>query len=137
VSDRGSDPPDGKTPTGMAQRFGLSARYSLGRFSTAAGGMAMTGDIWVEAGLGEQLIRWNAGGELHRMDISLGVGTSFGARGLHHHGAYYMAVRATIAHSPPSYDSDVPTCAGPCDTATPPLGLDKSILFVTGIVFGS
>jgi hypothetical protein len=138
LTDDGSDLPMSSTqPSGMAQRLGLDVRYSLGRFIATTGGEALTGDIWVEAGLGEQFIRWNAGGTLHRADLAFGFGMQIGGRGPQHHGAYFFGVRATVAHSPPAYNSDISTCAGPCDTPTPPLGLDKSILFTTGIMFGS
>ncbi len=138
LTDDGSEPaPSTTQPSGLAQRLGLDVRYSLARFIEATGGAAFAGDIWVEAGFGEQFIRWNEGGTLHRADLSFGFGMQLGGRGPQHHGAYFFGVRATVAHSPPAYNSDISTCAGPCDTPTPPLGLDKSILFTTGIMFGS
>jgi hypothetical protein len=124
-------------PTGLVQRLGLDARYSFGHFIAASAGAGLIGDLWVEAGLGEQMIRWNEGGALHRTDVSFGFGMQMGGRGPAHHGGYYLGVRATIAGSPPAANSNATTCAGPCDTATPPLELDKSILFTTGFVFGS
>jgi hypothetical protein len=124
-------------PSGLVQRFGLDVRYSIGRFITAFGGAGLAGDFWVEAGLGEQLVRWNEGGLLHRADVSFGIGAQLGGRGTEHHGGYFLGVRVMVSQTPAGYVGTEPTCAGPCDTATPPLGLDKSVLLTTGIVFGS
>jgi hypothetical protein len=137
LGDVTTTPATSGTPSGLAQRLGLDVRYSLGRFAEAASGIALVGDLWVEGGLGEQFIRWNEGGALHRTDLSLGIGMQLGGRGSQHHGAYFLGVRATIASSPPSATSGLATCVGPCDTPTPPLGLDKSVMFTTGVVFGS
>ena len=124
-------------PSGLVQRLGLDVRYCLGRFIAATSGQALTGDIWVEGGLGAQFVRWNEGGALSRGDLSFGFGMQLGGRGPQHHGAYFFDLRATVAHSPASDTSSISTCAGPCDTPTPPIGLDKSILFTTGVIFGS
>jgi hypothetical protein len=132
----GSSPLSEK-PSGLVQRFGLNAHYSIGRFITAFGGAGLVGDFWIEAGLGEQLVRWNEGGRLHRADVSFGIGAQLGGRGTEHHGGYFLGLRVTASQTPAGYVRTEPTCAGPCDTATPPLGLDKSVLLTTGIVFGS
>jgi hypothetical protein len=124
--------------SGIVQRVGANARYSLGRL---AGGhrVRMYGDFWFEAGLGEQFVRWNEGGALHRPDVALGVGAQMSLRwGDHHqhHVGFYYAFKATIAPSPYASSSQTATCAGPCDTPTRPLDVDGQFLFNLGVVFG-
>ncbi len=127
-------------PSGYAQRFGLEARYSVISATGACNqdaACAYRTDLWLEAGIGEQVISWSGGGRLSRPDVGFGLGWSIGGRGKEHHGAYFLEVRATLARSPSSPGSTTPTCAGPCDTATPPVNIDHSILFTTGATFGS
>jgi len=125
------------TPTGFVQRFGAAARYSVAKATTAQHGLGLRFDTWVEAGIGEQLLRWSGGGYLHRPDVELAVGLQFDLRGLHHHGGWFMGMRVTLA-SPPRMEgpTPAPTCAGPCDGPTGPIGIDRSILFVTAVDFG-
>jgi hypothetical protein len=127
------------TPSGFAHRFGVAARYSVARGLWADHGIAARVELWVEGGLGEQLIRWNAGGYVDRHDVSIAVGSTIGGRGEHHHGGWYLGVRATLAPPPPDAPALTapPTCAGPCDGPSRPIGIDRSILFVTGASFGS
>ncbi len=125
------------TPTGMAQRFGAMFRYDIFRGSLASGGMGLFGDLYLEAGLGEQLIRWSGGGYVHRPDVSLGFGSEFGGRGRDHHGGMSMGFRATLAAPPKGSESDAITCAGPCDGPTGPIGIDRSLLFTMDFTFGS
>lgn len=128
-----------KTPTGFVQRVGATARYSIARGITAQNGMGVRGDFWVEAGLGEQFIRWTDGGYLDRHDIEFGFGAQMDVRGERHHGGWYMGMRVTLAPPPPNAPALTapPSCAGPCDGPTRPLGIDRSILFVMAVDFGS
>jgi len=132
----GSDSDYG-TPTGFVQRFGLASRYSVATGMTAQHGLGFRFDTWVEAGVGEQLLRWSGGGYLHRPDVELALGMQFDLRGTRHHGGWFMGMRVTLA-SPPRMSGPTapPTCAGPCDGPTGPLGIDRSILFVTAVDFG-
>jgi hypothetical protein len=123
---------------GFVQRFGVDARYSVGK--VASDEIPLRGDFWVEGGFGEQLVRWDRGGELHRPDLSLGFGGQFSGRfghGHDHHAGIYYALKATFAHAPTAYANLPPTCAGPCDNATRPISIDRSFLFNLGIVFGN
>ena len=125
------------TPTGHAHRLGVNARYSVARFLEASSGIGVRGDLFVEGGVGEELIEWAGGGYLHRADISLGTGAGIRFRGTHHHGGYGLSVRATIAEPPAGYmPVTMPTCAGPCDAATVPHALDYSILGAFTVSFG-
>ncbi|HEY1558921.1 MAG TPA: hypothetical protein VGF94_29055 [Kofleriaceae bacterium] len=125
------------TPTGSAHRLGANARYSVARFLVAQNGIGVRGDVFVEGGLGEELIEWSGGGYLHRADVSLGAGLGVRFRGTHHHGGYQIGVRATFADPPAGYaKSGPPTCAGPCDGPTRPSSLDHSVLGTFTVVFG-
>ena len=139
VAAMASTTPAASVPTGYVHRFGLALRYSLFEVFTPCHTDWPCGfrtDLWLEGGVGEQLIQWDAGGQLHRPDVSLGLGWSIGGRDDSRHEAYFIAVRATLSR-PPAGVSNTPTCAGPCDTPTPPVNVDRSILFTTGFVFGS
>jgi hypothetical protein len=116
------------TPSGLVQRIGAAARYSLVRGFVAHKGSGLRGDIWVEAGAGEQVVHWDGGGGLDRADVDLAVGVQVGVRGKHHHGGELFGVRATFASPPAS----APTCAGPCG----PIVADHSVLFVFAADFG-
>ena len=124
--------------SGIVQRVGLDARYSVAKIVGEE--VPLRGDFWLEGGFGEQVIRWELGGELHRPDVSFGFGGQFSARfGEHHdhHVGVYYAFKALLAHGPASYVNSPPTCAGPCDTATRPIGIDRSLMFNFGLVFGN
>jgi hypothetical protein len=49
-----------------------------------------------------------------------------------------MGMRVTLAPPPPGSPSLTapPTCAGPCDGPSRPIGIDRSILFVIAGDFG-
>jgi hypothetical protein len=123
---------------GYMQRFGLDARYSVGRFG--GGDVPVRGDIWLTAGLGGEIIQWYEGGRLHRPDAELGLGAQasfrYGSTGHPKFIGFYYAVRAFIAKAPPSKNDGIPTCAGPCDEPTPPVPWDTGIFFDFGINFG-
>ena len=122
---------------GYMQRFGLDARYSVARFG--GGDAGIRGDLWIEGGLGAEVIQWYEGGRLHRGDLDLGFGaqTTFKIGSDRHprYIGFHYAVKATIAKAPPRKD-DFPTCAGPCDEPTPPVPWDTGIFFDFGVVFG-
>ncbi len=132
--------PQSAMPTleGIVQRVGVDARYSLGKL--ASDDVPLRGDFWIEGGFGVQLVQWQLGGEMHRPDLSFGFGGQFSGRFGHahdHHAGIYYALKATFARAPESYANQPATCAGPCDTATRPIGIDRSFLFNLGIVFGN
>ncbi len=135
----GTTTPATDLPSGFVHRFGADARYSVARF---IGGDSLTvrGDFWLEGGLGVQMIRWDRGGELRRGDVAFGFGGQvsfrFGDQHAKHVGIYY-SLFATFARAPDSYTNQPPTCAGPCDMATRPVGIDRSFLFNLGLIFGN
>ncbi|HEY4243857.1 MAG TPA: hypothetical protein VGM88_28785 [Kofleriaceae bacterium] len=117
---------------GIEHRGSLNARYSFGRLGDLKDGF---GDLYVEAGLGEEQFRWDGGGTLTRHDYSFGLGASAIGFGRHHHGGYSMGFRVVLA--PRNDVAGAPaTCAGPCDTATPPTGWDRAFLFDMTAYFG-
>ena len=122
---------------GFVQRVGLFARYSPARFLEAQGGVGVRGDIYVDGGIGEQLVLWSGGGYLHRTDISIDAGFSIRFRGTHHHGGYSLAARITLA-SPPDGTPQPTTamCAGPCDGPSKPLAIDRSVMGMFTAIFG-
>jgi hypothetical protein len=123
---------------GMVQRIGANARYSVGKIT--GDDAPLRGDFWLEAGLGEEFIRWDLGGAMHRPDVAFGFGGQFSGRfgrEHDHHADMFYALRVTLARAPSSYTDRAPTCAGPCDTPTTPIGIDRSFLFNLGIVFGN
>ena len=109
---------------GHEQRFGASARYSIVRGLFTRHGRGVRGDVFVEAGIGEELVALNAGDHFHRADLSIEAGGSFRVRGTELFGGYDIAVRATFAEPPPGY--------------TPVTrGLDHDVLIIiTGVLGG-
>ncbi|MEZ4399629.1 MAG: hypothetical protein R3B06_06405 [Kofleriaceae bacterium] len=121
---------------GVLHRLGANARYSLASFGGR--NVPLRGDIWIEGGVGNQLVQWHGGGELSRRDLAFGVGGQMTARiGGDRHPNYlgfYYAFRGLVARDPfPS--KDMPTCAGPCDTPTGPSSWDTGAFFNVGLVF--
>ena len=116
---------------GLVHRFGAFVRYSVSRLGCRDAGF----DVYVEAGAGIQHLRWDAGGAWTRPDLSLGFGFGGWFAGDHEHAGVTVGLRVTLAprndveHAPA-------TCAGPCDHATPPTGVDRSFLFDVTIPFG-
>jgi hypothetical protein len=120
------------------QRIGANARYSLGKITGEDA--PLRGDFWLEGGIGEQFIRWDLGGAMRRPDLSFGFGGQFAGRfgrEHDHHAGIYYALKVTLARAPAEFTDRAPTCAGPCDTATRPIDIDRSFLFNVGIVFGN
>jgi hypothetical protein len=122
---------------GQLHRLGVNARYSLGAFGGQS--IPLRGDIWIEGGLGDQLVRWDGGGELERRDLAFGFGgqmtVAFGKEHPRYLGFYY-AFRGTLARDPSEAKAtEMPTCAGPCDRATGPSSWDVGAFFNFGVVF--
>jgi hypothetical protein len=123
---------------GIVHRIGANVRYSVAKLT--GDDVPLRGDFWLEGGIGEQMIRWDLGGELHRPDVSFGFGGQFGGRfgrEHDHHAGMYYALKVTLARAPSEFSDRAPTCAGPCDSATRPISVDRSFLFNLGIVFGN
>jgi len=133
--------PRGGMPTvsdtdGVMQRLGLVARYAFVKGATPPelGAVRSIGELWIEAGAGEQHTAWDKGGVLERPDFTLGVGMTGALRGLHRNGMS-AAFRVYFAHRT---DLDpTPTCSAPCTEATPPAPWsDRAFMIEVGYPFG-
>jgi hypothetical protein len=122
---------------GQLHRLGANLRYSLGAFGGHA--VPIRGDIWLEGGIGDQLVRWNGGGELERRDLAFGFGGQMTVQMGKEHPRYlgfYYAFRGLLARDPSEVKEPVmPTCAGPCDRPTGPSAWDLGAFFNFGLVF--
>ena len=120
---------------GNLHRLGANVRYSLASFGGRD--IPIRGDIWVEGGVGNQLVQWNGGGELSRRDLAFGIGGQMTARLGREKPSYigfYYAFRGLVAQDP-LHKPGEPTCAGPCDMATGPSPWDVAGFFNFGVVF--
>lgn len=122
---------------GDVLRAGGSARYMVRQFRNHGGLPEVGGELWFEAGVGEQLVaRDRDDHAFSRGDVRVGIGggmTISGQRRFHF--AYYYALTALFTRER-TVDGRPEVCAGPCDTATRPIPIDSTILFTTGIIFG-
>jgi hypothetical protein len=116
---------------GLVHRLGGHARWSFSRMGARDAGF----DLYVEGGLGTQVIRWDAGGVWTRPDLALGLGMAGWGAGRREHGGFSVGLRVHLAHR-----SDVglgpPACGGPCDAPTRPTSFDRSFLFDMTLLFG-
>lgn len=116
---------------GLVHRFGGFVRYAISRLGCRDAGF----DVYLEGGAGVQHLRWDDGGAWTRPDVALGFGVGGWFAEDDGHGGITAGLRVTLA---PRNDVDgaPATCAGPCDHATPPTGVDRSFLFDLTIPFG-
>lgn len=138
---RVGDSDDDKDPVqGTMTRLGLTGRYSL----FTGGEREVSVDVWVEAGVGRELIAWDGGGELGRDDYAFGFGIQPRFR-KNRYGSdddkrqnqfgYLLALRMFVANDPGANKAQAPTCAGPCDRPTR-AGRDIGFLFNWSFTFG-
>jgi len=122
---------------GFMHRFGLDARYSIGKFG-GHGETPVRGDVWGEVGVGYEDVFWREGGRLGRKDLSFGFGAQatfrIGRDHPHFIGIYY-AMKTWIARTPAT-KARPPMCAGPCDEPTGPSPYDFGMMFNFGVPFG-
>lgn len=121
---------------GHLHRLGATARYSLAAFGGRD--IPLRGDIWVEGGVGNQLVRWHGGGELSRRDLAFGAGGQMTVRigrDAPKYLGFYYAFRGLVARDPVAKADTPPTCAGPCDYPTGPSPWDMGAFFNFGVVF--
>ena len=140
---RVGDSDDDKDPVqGTMTRLGLTGRYSL----FTGGEREVSVDVWVEAGVGRELIAWDGGGELGRDDSAFGFGIqprfkkrpSYGSSSSSDRQSqfgYLLALRMFVANDPGANKVQAPTCAGPCDRPTR-AGRDIGFLFNWSFTFG-
>ena len=118
--------------SGLVHRFGVNARRALGSVSEHDGGL----EVWGEAGLGLQHIRWDAGGVWTRPDLALALGVTGLGLGKHQHAGFGLALRVLVSRRNDTAGA-MPACGGPCDEATVPSGFDRSFLFDLSVPFGN
>lgn len=120
---------------GQLHRLGANVRYSIAAFGGRD--VPIRGDLWIEGGIGNQLVQWHGGGELSRRDLAFGVGGQMTARigkDKPKYLGFYYAFRGIMARDPIGKPGE-PTCAGPCDMATGPSPYDVGAFFNFGVVF--
>lgn len=123
--------------SGLLHRIGLTGRYSFVKLSSGEGLVRWHGDSWLEAGIGEQIARWDRGGTFTRPDLALGIGIEGARRGSSARRAgVFVALRFQLGRRT-DIDS-APTCSAPCTMASPPAAWsDQSLLLHVGFLFGN
>ncbi len=116
---------------GLMHRLGANARWMFGHAYDAPDGLFA--DLYIEAGPGVEAWQWDAGGVWWRPDLSLGFGTELMHFG-DSHGGMTFGMRFTLASRDNVATSS--QCGGPCTYPTPPTGIDRSVMFDMGLVFG-
>lgn len=116
---------------GLMHRLAAHGRYSFARAGDKDGGL----DLFADAGVGVQHIRWDAGGAWTRPDVQLALGIAGFGVGDSQHGGLSIAMVLTLA---PRNDVEGAgrACGGPCDYATEPTGTDRSFMFDVTLMFG-
>lgn len=127
--DRGA-PPTASNPDGNFHRLGVSGRYLLGRGALGGDDWATA---WIEAGVGRELVLWDAGGRLHRNDFAVGIGGAIASHHARGHAGMYVSIVWWFA---PRLRPTAATCGGPCNEATGASAFDRSVRFDLGIPFG-
>lgn len=114
-------PDDGPSIGGVVGRAGANARWTAGVI-TSGNDVSIEG--WLEGGVGLHVIQWNGGGRLVRPDVLTGAGISerFGRTKSMSFDAGLLIV---VGRGP---SGGLPTCAGPCDEATPPVRVDLELI---------
>jgi hypothetical protein len=125
----------------LAPRRGRVTRTALlGRWNVLSGSPdgPVSGDLWIEGGVGYEHVMWNQGGVMDRGFVALGFGSELDARpspaGKRRHVGPYIGFRTQLARGPQS--TAMPTCGGPCTRATRPSSLDASLYVVFGVHTG-
>jgi hypothetical protein len=123
---------------GLLHRVGLTGRYAFVKLSSAEGLVRWHGDAWLEAGVGEQIARWDRGGTFTRPDLALGIGIQAARRASSaSHAGVFVALRFQFGRRT-DIDNAPPTCSAPCTMASPPAAWsDRSALLHVGFLFGN
>ncbi len=123
---------------GLLHRFGLTGRYSFVKLASSEGIVRWHGDAWLEAGVGEQLARWDRGGTFTRPDLAVGIGLQAARRGSSaSRTGLFVALRVQFGRRT-DIDNAPPTCSAPCTMPSPPAAwTDRTALLHVGFLFGN
>jgi hypothetical protein len=124
-----------------SRRHGRSTRGALmARLNVLSGSPdgPISGDLWLEGGVGYEHVSWHPGGVLDRPFAAFTVGGELDARPgkgpRPRHVGPYVGIRTQLARDPDR--GEMVTCGGPCSRATRPSPLDVSIYAVFGVHTG-
>lgn len=124
---------------GLMHRFGAVVRwaYAKGQSDVESGGFQGLGDLYVDAGAGVEVIRWDDGGTLVRPDLAFGIGGETGFRvSKTQRGTLAVALRMHVARRD-DRDNLAATCAAPCTWPSEPTAWsDRSYMLELGYTFG-
>ena len=137
---RGDSTPETIGSNGLEHRFGAVARYSLVKLASEQDKVDATqlfGDLYLDAGVGVEVMHWDGGGTLVRPDLALGIGMTVGGHiSPTQRGAFSLGLRLHIARRD-DRDNLAETCSAPCSWPTQPAAWsDRSILAETAFAFG-
>jgi hypothetical protein len=118
---------------GIMHRFGANVRFAVLHMSDYDDAL----DLFVEGGLGVQHFRWDAGGVWTRRDLALGVGVSFMSAENGRHLGATLGARVLLSGRNDVTGDEPVFCGGPCDHATGPTTVDRSIMFDLTFHFGT
>lgn len=131
LASRAGTPAEIGNGRGLMHRLAAHGRYSFARAGERDGGL----DLFADAGVGVQHIRWDAGGAWTRPDVQLALGLAGFGMGDTQHGGLSISMVLTLAPRN-DVEGDGMACGGPCDYATQPTGFDRSFMFDVTLMFG-
>ncbi len=134
-------PDENSEGVGSLHRLGLAARYELDRLRGVGHGKGWRVSLWVEGGLGGQLVRWYGDGTLVRPDLELAIGGELTVRGAHRHAGVFLGLRTMLSPSPASPMMATPAvCGAVCEPRPTSLsnitGVDQSVLLTIAATLG-
>lgn len=124
--------------SGLLHRIGATARYSFVRLASGEGIERWYGESWLEAGVGEQIARWDRGGTFTRPDLAFGIGLQGSRRASSvARAGLFVALRVHVGRRT-DIDNAPPTCSAPCTMPSPPAAwTDISTMLHVGFLFGT
>ena len=123
---------------GILHRLGLTTRvaFARGLSGVTPDDTRSYGELWLEGGVGEDIISWDNGGVMRRPDVVLGIGVTGALHVLHRRGGIDLGFRVAFGRRT-DLDGAASLCSAPCTQATPPATWgDRSYLFQVGLAFG-
>jgi len=117
---------------GELRRYGLRGRLAFFRHLDVQGDDVAELSMFVDAGVGHEHVDWNIGGVDDRDDAIVGIGWRAFARTPHERGLL-LELSMIITRR---YNDGIPACGGPCQMATLPSSIDRSLVIDLRYVFG-